>query len=278
MALPLALIAGAAMTGIKAMGQNSRERKAMQNQKELMDVQFRNQQALNQQGADLQLQQWKDTNYEAQMKELKKAGLNPSLIYGMGGAGGATAGSQGGGIASGGQAPQPQQLDMAQTMQLGLMKAQKENIEADTENKKANTEGTGMNTENTSFDLDIKRKLEEWTVKAGNATLRAETAESKNKAHDVMSKFMGETGSDDMDNYDYGNKREKKYEEIQKGEITRQQRERIATELMKANEELTKAKKELTEEQINQIWHTIRQNWSKVGIDGTLGLIKSLTM
>ena len=35
---------------------------------------------------------WEKTNYKAQMGQLEKAGLNPGLIYGMGGGGGGTVG------------------------------------------------------------------------------------------------------------------------------------------------------------------------------------------
>ena len=63
---------------------------------------------------------------------MKDAGLNPALMYGMSGGGGATTGSQGGGSAPGGS--QPRQMD------LQLIKAQKENVEADTEKKSAETD------------------------------------------------------------------------------------------------------------------------------------------
>lgn len=43
--------------------------------------------ALEQQNAAA-LELWEKTNYKAQMEQLEKAGLNPGLIYGMGGAGG----------------------------------------------------------------------------------------------------------------------------------------------------------------------------------------------
>ena len=70
---------------------------------DLQQNQFENQQALNQQGHNLQLDMWNKTNFGAQMEHLKKAGLNPALMYKQGGAGGQT-GSQGGGSAVGGSA------------------------------------------------------------------------------------------------------------------------------------------------------------------------------
>lgn len=93
--------------------------------------QLRQQQALQNMQMKGALQMWKDTNYPAQMEQIKKAGLNPGLLYGMGGAGGATTG----GI-SGGQAPHGggEALAMAQsTASMGLMKAQKDNLNANTE-------------------------------------------------------------------------------------------------------------------------------------------------
>lgn len=86
-----------------------------------------------------QLEMWKATNFSAQMAELKSAGLNPGLIYGMGGAGGATTNIEAGNV-TGQHAPTGggEPIAMMQTMaQLGLLRAQRENIEADTANKKA---------------------------------------------------------------------------------------------------------------------------------------------
>ena len=39
---------------------------------------------------DVQMDMWNKTNYGAQMEHLKNAGLNPALMYGMGGGGGQT--------------------------------------------------------------------------------------------------------------------------------------------------------------------------------------------
>lgn len=71
---------------------------------------------------------WDSTNMEAQIAHMKKAGLNPGLMYAKGGTGGST----GGGSASvgGGQAPNSAQLKNADTSQLmagmGMMKLQSE--------------------------------------------------------------------------------------------------------------------------------------------------------
>lgn len=89
------------------IGQKRREKRQMENQQKLMEVQLGHQQQLNQQQYDLQKQMWEETSYPAQIAMMKKAGLNPALMYGSAGSGGTT-GSVGGGSASGGQASMSQ--------------------------------------------------------------------------------------------------------------------------------------------------------------------------
>ena len=74
---------------------------------------------------------------------LKEAGLNPALLYGSKGGGGATTGSGGGGV-SGQSAGTAIRSGGAEGMgiQLQLLEAQKENIKADTELKKADAAKT----------------------------------------------------------------------------------------------------------------------------------------
>lgn len=136
--------------------------------------QLNQQGALNEQQAQIQkqltnfnmkkqLELWEKTNYGAQIEQLKKAGLNPSLIYGMKGGGGATTavapGSVAGGQATqggGGEALTMAGLGMESAARTALLKAQKENIEADTANKKMDT--TKKDQEQYSIGLDNAMK------------------------------------------------------------------------------------------------------------------------
>lgn len=73
-----------------------------------------------------QMRMWEETSYEAQKAQMKKAGLNPALMYGMSGGGGQTVGSQGASL-GGGKAPAGGgELSAAQGMglQMGMMAAQ----------------------------------------------------------------------------------------------------------------------------------------------------------
>lgn len=111
----------------------------------------------------LQYDMWLKTNYGAQKAQMQKAGLNPALMYGMGGGGGSTTGSTSGGV-TGGVAPSGGNevlstvgMGMQLRAQTELLRAQKENIEADTDMKRANTEfRTGVETDNARLDNAAK--------------------------------------------------------------------------------------------------------------------------
>lgn len=87
------------------------------------------------------------TGYQAQVAQMKAAGLNPALMYGSAGAGGSTQGGAGmagsAGAGSGSVGGTPSAPDTGITagigmgLQLGLLDAQKKNIEADTDKKRA---------------------------------------------------------------------------------------------------------------------------------------------
>lgn len=119
----MSAILGMIQAGANMWGQDRQHR----NQQDLMNQQMRNQMGLNQQGSDLQYQQWLRTNYPKQIEMMKKAGLNPALMYAKGGPGGTT-GSQTGGSASSGQAASMAPMDVAN---LSLVKAQGDKLRAE---------------------------------------------------------------------------------------------------------------------------------------------------
>lgn len=92
------------------------------------------------------------TGYQAQVAQMKAAGLNPALMYGSAGAGGSTqggagmAGSAGAGSGSVGGTPSAPDTGIingvGMGLQLGLMDAQKRNIDADTAKKEADAKKT----------------------------------------------------------------------------------------------------------------------------------------
>lgn len=111
---------------------------AQKRQKELMGINLKNQKELNQQGRDIQMDMWNKTNYGAQVRHMKQAGLSPGLIYGNSGGGGTTTGSQSGGSAASGGAPSRPQMGIEGLMaghQMELMKAQARKLNAEANNE-----------------------------------------------------------------------------------------------------------------------------------------------
>lgn len=133
----------AASAGIGAgmgilLGEYNDHRQLKQQQK-LQELQIEGQKRMTDYTYAKQLQMWHDTNYEAQMEHIKNAGLNPGLMYGMGGGGGTTTGSGSGSVA-GANAPtggrEIQDLT-GMGMQMQMMQAQKELLQSQTEKNEA---------------------------------------------------------------------------------------------------------------------------------------------
>lgn len=102
-------------------------------QEKLQALQIKGQKELTDYNTMKQLQMWMDTNYPAQVEQLKKAGLNPALLYGHGGGGGATASVTPGNV-SGGNAENHASTIMQTAMGLNtaMQSAQIEALKAQT--------------------------------------------------------------------------------------------------------------------------------------------------
>jgi len=95
---------GIASTIYGALTSNQRQQEQQRNQKELMELQTRNQMRLNEHGSELAKENWDYTNAENQVQHYKNAGLNVGLMYGSGGGPGGQLSSGSGGSASSGNA------------------------------------------------------------------------------------------------------------------------------------------------------------------------------
>ena len=119
-----------------------------------------------------QLEMWKATNYSAQMEEMRKAGLNPALAYGMKGGGGVTTGSSNASAPQGGVAPVgggEAMGMMQQRIQMRLLEAQARNIEADTKNK----ESQNSNIEQDTIGKGIANEISQMEFELGQETYDA---------------------------------------------------------------------------------------------------------
>lgn len=147
------------VTSALGIGEKRQDRRQIEQQKKLNALDMGNARQMR----EMQMQTWNETNYEAQMKHAKNAGLSMSIFGKGGGTSGATVGSPTTGTNSGTAADpamaQGASTNQAMTIaQLGLMGAQKQNIEADTANKKAGAEAQGAGTIKTGEET----KLIQW--------------------------------------------------------------------------------------------------------------------
>lgn len=93
-----------------------------------------------------QYNMWLKTGAVGQMEQLKKAGLNPALMYGMSGGGGGTTGGGGSPSVSGGQAPTGGgeiQSMVGMGIQNQLLEAQKRVLETQADKNAADAAATG---------------------------------------------------------------------------------------------------------------------------------------
>lgn len=147
--------AGGVMGMIMGGWNDSRQR---DQQQKLQDMQIAGQKEMAEFNRKQQMKMWEDTNYFAQIQQLNKAGLNPGLIYGMSGGGGATTGGAGGAGPTGAQAPAgggEMQAMMGMGIQSALLDAQRRNIEANTEKTKAETANVPLTGENTKAGTEL---------------------------------------------------------------------------------------------------------------------------
>ncbi|AXH78095.1 MAG: DNA pilot protein [Microviridae sp.] len=155
-------ISGLVSTGLGLMLQKNNDQRQLAQQEKLNELQIKGQKTMVDYNYGKELQMWKDTSYNAQKEQMKKAGLNPALMYGMGGGGGQTTGSPQGTVA-GGMAPaggREIQDSIGMGMQLALLDAQRKNIEADTRNKQMDTTLKNQQQWNLGLDAALKDMLQ----------------------------------------------------------------------------------------------------------------------
>ena len=77
-------------TGMGLLLEGHNDRRQLRQQEKLQNLEIKGSKELTDYNAAKQLEMWKATNYPAQVEQMKLAGLNPALAYGMGGGGGVT--------------------------------------------------------------------------------------------------------------------------------------------------------------------------------------------
>jgi hypothetical protein len=196
----IAGVAGNTANGIigTAMGlllEKHNDARQIAQQTKLNALQVGSQEQLTDYNTAKQLQMWHDTNAAAQVAEYNKAGLNPALMYGMGGGGGSTAQIAQGSV-SGADAPKggheiadEQAIGinrMQQTMQLQLLEAQKENIQASTAQMQAQT------TKTAGVDTDVATaQVGKVTADTGNAIADTKLKDIETQIGQIDANYQG---------------------------------------------------------------------------------------
>ncbi|AXH73449.1 MAG: DNA pilot protein [Microviridae sp.] len=257
---------------LTAKQQFERQKKLMdiqnQSQMSMMSQQKANQMDLNKQGQALQMQTWEQTNYPAQVEMLKKAGLNPGLLYSKGGAGGST-GSQGGGSASGGSAASgsAQMAQSTRMMDILSMQSIKAGITTqEAQARKANAEADVIEKYGGG-----KSEAEIEAQKAGAGKAQAETEVAKVEAR---IKEIEEANTQREIDTRISNTAALTSKLVQENAITAETRnsivERTKQEAIGATleNELTRTKTNLTESEIKAIQTGIVQKWTELSQKG----------
>lgn len=174
------------------------------NEKEMMGLQY----GYNEQMAEANQRRaqeiWDYTNFENQRKHLENAGLSVGLMYGLGGAGGATAsGGQGSGVSNAGtSAVAAGSQAAAAAMQAKMMGIQMKAIEADTAMKNASAykltaeaeKTSGIDTEKARTEMELNTilqriKINEEQITAANITTAvAESQQAMEELNQAMIK------------------------------------------------------------------------------------------
>ena len=243
------------------IGQRKREERAMQNQEKLMGLQLRNQMQLNEQGQRIQQETWEKTNYPAQMKMLKDAGLNPGLLYSKGGSGGVT-GSQGGGSAASGNAPAPQ---MMPNMDIGnSVRTATEILLAKAQARKTNAEAEVIETYGgKQAETSINKMIAETT-----------NEQTKNKLMEIESDIaeIEKANRQYRITAEVNNVIERTNQLRISNELTQEQFDSIVEETRQKargaalENTLTESKIKLTDAEKQEIFTTLQQKWVELGL------------
>lgn len=187
-------IAGAVLgIGAKAVD-NAQQRRQQQ---KLNEDNMKYEKEMTDYNVEKQYDMWQRTNYGAQKEQLQKAGLNPGLMYGMSGAGGATANI------STGSSPNSQANTgggagehMGMGIQMELLQAQKRVLESQAAKNEAEAAKTaGVDTANVQADTEnkiLQKIVTEYTgkeakdvyeqIKAPNRSIEAKTYQDEMEA------------------------------------------------------------------------------------------------
>lgn len=136
--------------GINRLGANYDRKQQMKTQEQLIAQQMAAEKEMMDYQQLKELEMWEKTGYGAQVRQMKEAGLNSALMYGMRGGGGQTTGHGGSPSIAGGVAQHVNTTGMGiqNGIQMALMMSQKKVLDTQAEKNQAEADKTkGIDTE-----------------------------------------------------------------------------------------------------------------------------------
>lgn len=213
---------GAIAMGIQRLGVNYDNRKQREQASALQDIQIAGEKQLMDYQNSKQLQMWKDTSYGAQKDQMKQAGINPALMYGMGGGGGQ---SIGGGMpsVSGGGAQSPgtskaaaNGMGILTSAQIGLINAQADAAKSQAELNRSQVPNQPLTGENIKSDTALKNtQAQSITQGIQNQKAQQLLTESQTKAVNLANDITAASKYDQIATY--GANLEKTINEVKTG-------------------------------------------------------------
>lgn len=247
------------------------DKRQLRQQQKLQDMQVAGNMKLTDYNMQKQLEMWKATSYAAQIEQMKKANVNPALMYGIGGGGGGSSNVSTGQV-SGGDAPKGGNESIAlmgQGAQYALLAAQARNLDADTALKNAEAKNKPLQGAN------IQASTANLVQQTDNAKVQKEMMEIERNIGYIREHIAGMTQNmviSQISTEAAAAVERLRILENDKEISTQTKKDRIAIvakELIKIGLEndLLKSQKSLTDQQRTALAAQIDQGWEKLGID-----------
>lgn len=183
--------------GLGLMLEKHNDKRQIAQQQKLQALQIAGQKELTDYNTGKQMEMWRNTSYPAQMEMLKQAGLNPGLIYGMGGGGGQSTNIAQGNV-TGAEAPKGGQ----EAMGMGMQMMQAQAIQSQIELTKAQTEKTKA--EAGAIPTQVKKtEAETASITQGieNQKVQAELIEAQRYATNVAADINARSSNSQVANW-----------------------------------------------------------------------------
>lgn len=263
-------------TGLSMAIAKGKDKRQLTQQEKLQALQMRGQKEMMDYGMGLQKEMWDMTGYGGQKKQMQEAGLNPGLMYGMGGGGGMTVGSPGTGGVGGAQAPSGSGRETEEMMgmglqmasQIALMNAQKKNIDADTKLKLEGAEYTGGAQTGQAQAQTGKLNAETGNVKLEGEYLQGSMSDRLQKISAEATQAI-QKAQQEVNNTNVSDRtKEDRIIQIKEGAIGQALDNALTrASIGKTDEEVKKIKAELKAiaEYVSQGWKRIDQEQQKIG-------------